>query len=244
MSLTAISFRIRGHPDRSAARRATPTWSLSLHPRQRSRSRARASPSWLDSEANQAYMQKLLGIQTISYDKVNELRHVLYLKDKEHDAGADEEARGSAWLRSSSCVLRPSGRADRRRSALPPGSARRAATFVSCQHRCRVSPSGRWRFASEAGVAMTGAGATFPYGIDPQDSNIRIAPSLPPGSMSWSRRWRSSARASSWRRWKSCLHNYRKTFTINTGRPEPWRLRTLSLSKNLTRPTISERKIV
>lgn len=32
----------------------------------------------------------------------------------------------------------------------------------------------------EVGVTMTGAGATFPYGVDPQDSNIRIAPSLPP----------------------------------------------------------------
>ena len=37
-----------------------------------------------------------------------------------------------------------------------------------------------WKLCKEAGLTMTGAGATFPYGKDPRDSNMRVAPSLPP----------------------------------------------------------------
>ena len=37
-----------------------------------------------------------------------------------------------------------------------------------------------WKLCKEAGLTMTGAGATFPYGRDPLDSNMRVAPSLPP----------------------------------------------------------------
>lgn len=129
------------------------------------------------SEANQAYLQKLIGIQTISYDKVNSLRHVRFLKDKAHTL--ELMKKHAAILNPKfQCVLRhldteiaPLGIASWQRPKggyfvsvnTAPGLAKR--TLALCK---------------EAGVVMTSAGATFPYGRDPQDSNIRIAPSLPP----------------------------------------------------------------
>ncbi len=129
------------------------------------------------SEANIAYMTKLMGVQMISYDKVNQLRHVLYLKDK---------ANTLALMKRHSAVLAPKfqtvlhmlekhiapcgfGHWNRPTGGYfismdtMPGTAKRALAL------CR-----------EAGVTMTDAGATYPYGVDPRDSNIRIAPSLPP----------------------------------------------------------------
>jgi len=129
------------------------------------------------SEANLAYMEKLLTIQTISFDKVNQQRHVLYLKDKVHTlelmkkhaaimapkfrAVVDALDREIAPLEIASWT-RPKGGYFVSLNALP-GTAKR--TLALCK---------------EAGITMTGAGATFPYGKDPQDSNIRIAPTLPP----------------------------------------------------------------
>ena len=126
---------------------------------------------------NQKYMESLLTIQTISYDKVNQLRHVLYLKDKANTLELMKK-HAKIMLPKFQCVLRwldreiaPLGIADWQRPKggyfvsvnTVPGLAKR--TLALCK---------------EAGVVMTGAGATFPYGKDPQDSNIRIAPSLPP----------------------------------------------------------------
>ena len=126
---------------------------------------------------NQKYMESLLTIQTISYDKVNQLRHVKYLQDKEHTLSLMKE-HAKIMLPKFQCVLRwldteiaPLEIASWQRPKggyfvsvnTVPGLAKR--TLALCQ---------------EAGVVMTGAGATFPYGKDPQDSNIRIAPSLPP----------------------------------------------------------------
>ena len=128
------------------------------------------------SEDNQAYLQKLIGIQTISYDKVNALRHVRYLKDKAHTLelmkkhAAILNPKFQCVLRHLDTTIAPLGIASWQRPKggyfvsvnTAPGLAKR--TLALCK---------------EAGVVMTGAGATFPYGRDPQDSNIRIAPSFP-----------------------------------------------------------------
>ena len=129
------------------------------------------------SEANQAYMQKLMGIQMISYDKVNELRHVLYLKDKETTL---------VLMKKHAQVLAPKFRCVLEKLATqiaPLGIATwqrpKGGYFVSVNTEPGLAKR-TLALCKEAGVVMTGAGATFPYGVDPQDSNIRIAPSLPP----------------------------------------------------------------
>ncbi len=129
------------------------------------------------SKENITYMTKLMGVQMISYDKVNQLRHVKYLKDK---AGTLElmKRHGALLAPKFHMVLdvleekiAPLGFANWIRPLggyfvslnTMPGTAKRALALCA-----------------EAGVTMTDAGATYPYGIDPNDSNIRIAPSLPP----------------------------------------------------------------
>lgn len=129
------------------------------------------------SAENIKYMEQLLGVQLISYDKVNQLRHVLYLKNKE---GTLEIMKRHAE------VMAPKFRMvldvlDR--EIAPLGFAQwnkpKGGYFVSLN----TMPGTAKRalaLCKEAGVVMTDAGATYPYGIDPADSNIRIAPSLPP----------------------------------------------------------------
>ena len=129
------------------------------------------------SEANIAYFSKLFAVQMISHDKINQLRHVRYLKNKAHTI--EIMKRHAAILCPKFSVvadildeqIKPLGFANWNRpkggyfisfNAMP-GTAKRALDL------CKA-----------AGVEMTPAGATFPYGKDPLDSNIRIAPSLPP----------------------------------------------------------------
>ena len=129
------------------------------------------------SEANLAYMLKLLDVQVISFDKVNQQRHVLYLKDK---------ATTLELMKKHAAVMAPKFRTvlevlDKEIAPTETASWRhpKGGYFVSF-NALPGTAKRALALCKEAGVTMTGAGATFPYGVDPQDSNIRIAPSLPP----------------------------------------------------------------
>ena len=129
------------------------------------------------SSANLIDIKSFLKFATIGPDKLNQLRHARFFRSS---AGI------RAHMKKHADILRPKfekvlevlgsqldglGVADWTKPTggyfisldAMPGTARRALEL------CR-----------EAGVTMTGAGATYPYGVDPADSNIRIAPSLPP----------------------------------------------------------------
>ncbi|WP_295585480.1 aminotransferase class I/II-fold pyridoxal phosphate-dependent enzyme [uncultured Oscillibacter sp.] len=129
------------------------------------------------SEANMAYMEKLLGVQIISFDKVNQQRHVLYLKDKAHTL---------ALMRRHAGVLGPKFRCvldalDREIAPLDIASWQRPKGGYFISLNAMPGTARRvWELCRDAGVTLTGAGATFPYGKDPADSNLRIAPSYPP----------------------------------------------------------------
>ena len=129
------------------------------------------------SAENIKYLAKLFSVQTISYDKINQLRHVKYLKDKAHTLelmkkhAAIMAPKFEMVLKILCAQVADKGIAHWHHPtggyfvcvAAMPGTARRTLEL------CR-----------QAGVVMTEAGATYPYGIDPEDSMIRIAPSLPP----------------------------------------------------------------
>ena len=129
------------------------------------------------SERNVAEVTRRLGAQTIGHDKLNQLRHVAFLRDAQ--GIAEHMSRHAA-------LLRPKFELVERK--LADGLAEvggcswnspRGGYFVSfdatqgCAKRIVA-------LAKEAGVTLTGAGASFPYGNDPRDSNIRIAPTMPP----------------------------------------------------------------
>ena len=125
---------------------------------------------------NLAYYKSLATFQIISYDKMNQLRHVLFLKDKAHTL--DFMKKHAEVLRPRfHCVLEVLDR-----EIAPLGLAEwkhpKGGYFVSVNTIPGLATR-TWELCKQAGVTMTKAGATYPNGFDPNDSNIRIAPSFP-----------------------------------------------------------------
>ncbi len=128
------------------------------------------------SAANIASVKKQMTIQTIGHDKVNQLRHVLYFKDLD---GLN------AHMKKHADIMRPKFdkvlevlERELAGTGLGAWSTPKGGYFISfdSMEGCAKAIVAKCK---ELGVVLTGAGATFPYGKDPEDKNIRIAPSFP-----------------------------------------------------------------
>lgn len=128
------------------------------------------------SKGNLDCIRKAMKVQTIGYDKINQLRHVRYFKNFDGI---------KAHMKKHAALMRPKFEAvlavlDRELTGTGTGEWTRpnGGYFISFESMegCAKAIVAKCR---EAGVVLTGAGATYPYGKDPRDSNIRIAPSFP-----------------------------------------------------------------
>ena len=128
------------------------------------------------SEANIKDILKVMTFQTIGHDKINQLRHARFFGDIEHL---------KAHMMKHAELIRPKFAAvidtlEEGLGGLEIGSWSnpKGGYFISfdAMEGCAKAIVAKMK---EAGVVMTGAGATYPYGKDPKDSNIRIAPTLP-----------------------------------------------------------------
>ena len=129
------------------------------------------------SPANIAEVKKRMGVQTIGHDKINQMRHVLFLKDAQ--GIAEHMAKHAAIIAPKFELVLSKLESGLTECGVGTWTKPRGGYFVSFD-AAEGTAKRVVSLAKEAGVTMTGAGATWPYKNDPQDSNIRIAPTLPP----------------------------------------------------------------
>lgn len=129
------------------------------------------------SPENIAEAKKHLSVQMIGHDKLNQLRHARFLRDAE--GIAEHMSKHAALVRPKFELVCEKLEAGLAEAGVGAWTTPRGGYFISFD-----APEGcaarTVALAKDAGVVMTGAGATWPYGRDPHDSNIRIAPTLPP----------------------------------------------------------------
>ncbi len=127
------------------------------------------------SPANKAHTLKHLGAQTIGYDKINQLRHLKYFGNAENlrkhmlMLGAEVKKKFDIAL-SELDTIRDMGIAD---WTVPKGGY-----FISLDLLPGTAKR-VYELMQNAGVTLTPVGATYPYGVDPEDKNLRLAPTYP-----------------------------------------------------------------
>ena len=128
------------------------------------------------SKENIRYITRCMSMQTISYDKLNQLRHVRFFRDM---AGIRAHMKRHAALLKPKFDLVAELLSPLKKLGILQFQVPNGGYFISietldgCARRVV-------QLCREAGVVLTGAGAAFPYGHDPRDANIRVAPTYPP----------------------------------------------------------------
>lgn len=129
------------------------------------------------SDRNIAMIKNRMKTQTIGYDKLNQLRHVKFLKDMD-GVRAHMKKHADIIAPKFDVVLKAFSQ-ELDGKGIAQWTNPNGGYFISlnvldgCAKRTAA-------LCKEAGVVLTPAGATYPYGNDPKDSNIRIAPTFPP----------------------------------------------------------------
>ena len=129
------------------------------------------------SKKNLDYIKKIITIQTIGHDKLNQLRHVRYFKSVE---GMNNHMKKHAEIvRPKFELVLSTLEKELKEAQIGSWTNPHGGYFVSFNslEGCAAKIVS---MCKEAGVTLTGAGATYPYKKDPDDSNIRIAPTFPP----------------------------------------------------------------
>ena len=127
------------------------------------------------SPANLKQISQFLGVQTIGYDKLNQLRHTAYFKDA---AAVHKHMMTLAKFIGEKFEITLNNLASLEGLGIAEWTKPNGGYFVSLD----VLPGTAKRvyaLMQDVGVTLTAVGATFPYGIDPEDKNLRIAPTYP-----------------------------------------------------------------
>ena len=126
------------------------------------------------SKKNIQWLTKTLALEGLGYDKVNQLRHYRYFKNAQ--GVKDVMKKHAAILRPKFEAVLDTFESEFADTGIASWHSPRGGYFISLDVM-EGTAKRTWNLAHEAGVTLTDVGATFPYGKDPKDSNLRIAPS-------------------------------------------------------------------